>query len=93
VYAFAEESKAPQIPGPLIRVPEGVEMRVVLRNLLPSTATVHGLHEHSMDAHGVVELLPGTERELRFTGGGGRNLPVLGQHLSTLEPQPPWSAL
>ena len=38
VYAFAEEDKAPQIPGPLIRIPEGTEIHVTLHNLLPATA-------------------------------------------------------
>jgi len=27
IQAFAEEGKAPQIPGPLVRVPEGTEIR------------------------------------------------------------------
>ena len=32
VYAFAEEGHQPQIPGPLIRVPEGTEVRATVRN-------------------------------------------------------------
>jgi FtsP/CotA-like multicopper oxidase with cupredoxin domain len=44
VYAFGEEGKTLQVPGPLIRVPEGTEIRVTLHNLLPATAVVHGLH-------------------------------------------------
>jgi FtsP/CotA-like multicopper oxidase with cupredoxin domain len=68
VYAFAEEDKALQVPGPLIRVPEGIEIHV-LDNLLPVTAVVHGLHQHPGDAKAVVEVPPQETRELRFTAG------------------------
>lgn len=34
VDAFAEEGKAPTIPGPLVRVPAGTEIRVRIRNTL-----------------------------------------------------------
>jgi FtsP/CotA-like multicopper oxidase with cupredoxin domain len=34
VYTFAEEGKAPNIPGPLIRVSEGTELHVFVRNRL-----------------------------------------------------------
>lgn len=32
VHAFAEEGRAPTIPGPLVRVPEGTEIRISVRN-------------------------------------------------------------
>lgn len=35
VLAFAEEGGAPRIPGPLLRVPQGTEVRVSVRNGLP----------------------------------------------------------
>ena len=69
VYAFAEEGKAPQVPGPLIRVPEGTEIQVTLRNSLPSIAIVHGLHQHPGAVNDIVELPPEEKRELRFTVG------------------------
>ena len=31
IQAFAEEGKAPQIPGPLVRIPEGTEIRMSWR--------------------------------------------------------------
>src|SRR5688572_3312734 len=34
VQAFAERGKTPSIPGPLLRVPEGTEVRVSVRNLI-----------------------------------------------------------
>lgn len=67
MYAFAEEGKAPQVRGPLIRVPEGTEIRVTLHNLLPSIAAVHRLHQHQGAGQDVVELPPGEKHELRFT--------------------------
>ncbi len=69
VYAFAEEDKALQVPGPLIRVPEGTEIHVTLHNLLPATAVVHGLHQHPGDAKAVVGVPAQGTRELRFAAG------------------------
>ena len=69
VYAFGEEGKALQVPGPLLRVPEGTEIRVTLHNLLASTAVVHGLHQHPGDAKAVVEVPAQETRELQFTTG------------------------
>jgi manganese oxidase len=44
VYAFAEEGRAPTIPGPLIRVRAGTEVTITLRNLLPGAPLMmHGL--------------------------------------------------
>jgi len=57
-YAFGEEGEALQVPGPLIRVPEGTEIHVTLHNLLEATAVVHGLHQHPGDAKATVEVLP-----------------------------------
>jgi manganese oxidase len=69
VYSFAEEGKAPQVPGPLIRVPQGTQIRVTLRNLLPAVAIVHGLHQHPGDASDVVQVPAGEVREVRFSAG------------------------
>lgn len=69
VYAFGEEGKALQVPGPLIRVPEGTEIHLTLHNLLAAAAIVHGLHQHPGDAKATVEVPPQETRELRFTAG------------------------
>ena len=69
VYAFSEEGKALQVPGPLIRVPEGTEIHVTLHNLLGDTAVMHGLHQHPGDAEVVLEVPPQQTREMRFTAG------------------------
>ena len=48
VYAFAEEGRPLQVPGPLIRVPEGVAIHLTVRNQLPVKAVLHG----SLSKHG-----------------------------------------
>src|SRR4029077_2581013 len=44
VGAFAEEGHTPQIPGPMVRVPEGTEIAASIHNLLDHTIYVHGLN-------------------------------------------------
>ena len=43
VLAFAEHGNAPTVPGPLIRVPQGTEVRVTLTNRVDSAITIGGL--------------------------------------------------
>ncbi|MGD0483154.1 MAG: hypothetical protein ABSB58_00720 [Gemmatimonadales bacterium] len=44
VEAFADEGEPLRNPGPLIRVPEGTEIRASVRNALPGeTLVAHGL--------------------------------------------------
>lgn len=70
VYAFAEEGRQPQIPGPLIRAPEGTEVRATLRNSIPGSQLVlHGLHSRPGRVEDTVTLAPGEIRELRFIAG------------------------
>ncbi len=73
VHAFAEEGKAPQIPGPLIRVRSGTEVHVVVRNALGKALWIRGLQEHNVAALDSVEIAPGDSREFRFraTAPGG----------------------
>ncbi len=69
VYSFAEAGNAPQMPGPLIRVPLGTELRVSMHNLLPKAVQIHGLDQHPGADKNVLELAPGETRETRFTAG------------------------
>src|SRR3954469_14165831 len=46
--AFAETGAPLQVPGPLIRVPQGTEVRVSLRNPLDSSLTIHGFGPRPM---------------------------------------------
>lgn len=70
VRAFAEEGRALENPGPLIRVPEGTEIRVRVRNAIPgATLVVHGLMTHPGDGTDSLVVAPGGERDTRFRAG------------------------
>jgi FtsP/CotA-like multicopper oxidase with cupredoxin domain len=64
--AFAEVGRPLQVPGPLIRVPQGTEVRVSLRNPLDSTLTVYGLGARPLSSDSGIALGPGQTREVRF---------------------------
>ena len=66
VFAFSEEGKALLVPGPLIRVSAGTELRVTVRNTLPETLCLRGLQDHSSTALDTVDIQPGATREIRF---------------------------
>ena len=70
ILAFAEEGQAPQIPGPLIRVPEGTEIRMSLRNAIPGAPMrLYGAMTRPGNPDAFVEIASGATRELRFTAG------------------------
>jgi FtsP/CotA-like multicopper oxidase with cupredoxin domain len=65
VLAFAEEGRAPSIPGPLIRVRAGTPIHVIIRNPLDDTLVVRGLGERG----GILDSLvisPAGRGEARF---------------------------
>ncbi len=67
VQAFAEAGRPLQVPGPLIRVPEGTEVRATVRNVLDKgTARVYGLHGRPGDGKKLLEIPAGEIREVRF---------------------------
>ena len=65
MFAFAEAGKGASIPGPLIRVPAGTNMQMLVHNLLDRRAVVHGLHDHDGVPDSVV-LAAGEERTITF---------------------------
>ncbi len=67
VYAFGERGKPLQNPGPLIRVPQGTEIRASLYNALAIPVTVHGFGEPKGDSDAVVYIPPGAVQQVRFT--------------------------
>ena len=70
VHAFGEQGKPLQIPGPLIRVPKGTEIRASIRNSLPdSTLFVRGLYTRGNAGGDTIQIKPGEMREVRFTAG------------------------
>ena len=44
ILAFAEEGRTPSVPGPLLRVKEGTEIRASIRNTQTGPLVVHGLY-------------------------------------------------
>jgi FtsP/CotA-like multicopper oxidase with cupredoxin domain len=70
VYAFAEEGKPLQMPGPLIRVPEGTEINLTIRNNIDGKPLIlHGFHTRSGNAKDSVTLAPGAAWSTRFKTG------------------------
>ncbi|HET9981935.1 MAG TPA: multicopper oxidase domain-containing protein [Longimicrobiales bacterium] len=72
LLAFAEDGGPPRIPGPLIRVVEGTEIRASVRNPLPDeTLVVHGLGARAAAPGGgdTIRVAPGATREVRFVAG------------------------
>lgn len=70
IPAFAEEGRAPSVPGPLVRVPVGTTVQLTVRNALGGdTLRLQGLHRRPItspsDSASWV-LAPGEVRELRF---------------------------
>jgi manganese oxidase len=70
VYAFAEEGRPLQSPGPLIRVPDGTQIHARVRNTLSVAAKVYGLHRHPGDSAEALLVAPGESRDVQFTTGG-----------------------
>jgi FtsP/CotA-like multicopper oxidase with cupredoxin domain len=69
ILAFAERGKSPLVPGPMIRVPQGTEVRLTLRNSVDSAITVGGLRPGvslGADARDTLTIAAGATRELRY---------------------------
>jgi FtsP/CotA-like multicopper oxidase with cupredoxin domain len=71
VKAFAVDGEALQVPGPLIRVRQGTEIRATIRNSLSDMLVVHGLYARrtSEKASEPLTVPPGEIRELAFVAG------------------------
>lgn len=70
VPAFAEEGGPPQIPAPLIRVPEGTILDVTVTNALADTGlTVYGLADRPGARPDSARLAAGESRVFRFRAG------------------------
>lgn len=67
--AFAEAGAAARIPGPMVRVPAGTQVRVRIHNALPDTLQLFGLHARPAAAGAAASplvLAPGDRRDVRF---------------------------
>jgi manganese oxidase len=72
VKAFAIEGGPLQIPGPLIRVTEGTQIRAFVRNRLADPLAMHGMYArpgNSSSGLDVVVIPPSETREFTFPSG------------------------
>jgi manganese oxidase len=65
VYAFGEAGHPLQNPGPLIRVPQGTEIRASIHNSLPVSIAVHGLADAGVD-NAPLNLMPDAVQQISF---------------------------
>jgi len=66
VNAFSEEGRQTQIPGPLVRVRSGTEVRVSVRNALTKSLWIRGLQDRAPGVLDSTEIAPGTTHDFRF---------------------------
>ena len=66
IFAFAEEGKAPLNPGPLIRVRQGTEIRLTLRNRTDSALVINGLRPRAAEGRDSIQLPARGTRELQY---------------------------
>jgi manganese oxidase len=69
VQAFGETEHSAQIPGPLLRMPEGTAVHATVTNKLKIKATVYGLETRPADPNFGVEIPAGESREFKFIAG------------------------
>jgi len=64
ILALAEPGKAPQVPGPLLRVPAGTTVRLTLRNRSDSALMFSGFRPALKGADDTLQIAAGATREL-----------------------------
>ncbi len=69
VYAFGEVGKPLQIPGPLVRVPQGTVIEISVHNTLGVEAVLFGLHQRPGDAEDVVTIEADEQHVMSFVSG------------------------
>ncbi|HEV7387722.1 MAG TPA: multicopper oxidase domain-containing protein [Gemmatimonadaceae bacterium] len=70
VPALAEVGRAPEIPGPMIRIPEGTTVHVTVRNTLANSEIfLNGLHTRPAVAGDVLRLAPNETKQVTFLAG------------------------
>ena len=69
VAAFGEEGGPLVTPGPLLRVSEGTDLIVRVRNTLAERLSIHGFVTRPANDDTVFTVEPGQTREIRFAAG------------------------
>lgn len=69
VFAFGERGKQLQIPGPMIRVPQGTEIHITIHNLIARDVQIHGLHSRPGKNEDTIDVTSGATRDMTFSTG------------------------
>ena len=69
VQAIAETGHSAQIPGPMLRVPEGTTVHARVTNNLKMKATIYGLNTRPCDPNVGIEIAPAESHEFTFLAG------------------------
>ena len=69
IEALGEVGRTLSVPAPLLRVVEGTEIALSIRNNLAATLTIHGLCTRGGPACAPVQVKPSETREVRFASG------------------------
>ncbi|MBZ5856807.1 multicopper oxidase domain-containing protein [Flavihumibacter profundi] len=70
VHAFAEADKPLQLPGPLIRVPEGTIINAEIKNTIPGSPLVlRGFHTHNANSGDSVSIPFNKKYKVQFKAG------------------------
>ncbi len=70
MQVFAEAGRAPQNPGPLIRVPAGTTINVTVHSALrDSVLVLYGLHTRPGTTGDTIQIAPGATRSVSFLAG------------------------
>jgi FtsP/CotA-like multicopper oxidase with cupredoxin domain len=70
VYAFAEEGKPLQLPGPLIRVPEGTIVDAEIHNTIPGSPLIlHGFYSRPGNEKDSTSIAFGETYKVQFKAG------------------------
>ncbi len=88
IGAFAEEGAPLRIPGPLIRVPVGTEVRTTVRNALGKPLAVFGLGAEHGFAGDSVLIQPHQKAEFRFVADQPGSYYYVGRHEQAGVPDP-----
>jgi FtsP/CotA-like multicopper oxidase with cupredoxin domain len=91
IGAFAEDGAPLEIPGPLIRVPVGTEVRTTVRNALDRPLTVFGLGAERGIAGDSVLVAPDAEAEFLFVASEPGTFYYLGRTEIPGVPDPLWT--
>ena len=69
VFAFGERGQPPQIPGPMIRVPQGTRIHLTIHNLIARDVLIHGMHSRPGNNDDILQVTSGATRDLTFSTG------------------------